>query len=174
MDVDFADVNGTIHKITTFGVRLTRDRDFEAGEYELTVKLSEGGTLGRPQRITLKGNNKVIDRRAMVFGGEVSSKKGNNTAKAQPTADDKPKAAEEYSPDLSDIEDISDKEASQIDDPNAPPSEDPRQGGCGCRVVGTEGAAGAGGVIVALTLLTALGARRRRAQRGLASGPELR
>lgn len=137
MDVGFADAMGKTFKITKFSVKLSRDADFEAGEYEMTVKLAEGGQLGQKTTLKLKGNNKAIDRRSMVFTASPTKKKEKPAEDKQvaPT-DNKPKATEDYGPDLSDVPDISSEEAKNIEDPNAPPAVDQKQGGCGCEVVG--------------------------------------
>jgi hypothetical protein len=138
MDVGFADAMGKTFKITNFGMKLTRDADFEAGEYEMTVKLAEGGTLGGKTLLKLRGNNKTIDRRSIVFTAEAPKKKKDpGPDKQAAAADSKPKPSEDYGPDLSDIPDVSSEEAKSMHDPHAPPEVDQKQGGCGCVIPGT-------------------------------------
>ena len=156
MDVSFGDTaSGNIFKITKFSMKLTRARDFEAGEYALTVRLASGGTIGRKVCFTLNGKNKPIDRRAMVFHDNSAKSKKKKKAPVDEGAGDsnKRKAAEDMGPDLSDIpDDPVDGDGTD----EAPPPVDPKQGGCG---VG-----GAGAPTPAWLGLLALGfvlARRR-------------
>jgi MYXO-CTERM domain-containing protein len=161
IDVDFADISGKVFKITKFDIKLTRDRDFEAGEYELTVKLANGGNLGNKIRIKLLGKNKAVDRRAMVFdGGSPNKGKTNEAPKpASDPGDGKPKAAEDYGPDLSDIPDSTAEATSEdggsIDEPGKVP---PKQGGCGCNLAPALPAYGWGAGSLALLFML----RRRR------------
>lgn len=70
LDVDFADPSGKIFKGTRFDFGLTRARGYEAGEYKVEVKTSDGATIGGTQNLTLKGDNEVVDRRAMTFNAK--------------------------------------------------------------------------------------------------------
>ncbi|MEM1031675.1 MAG: hypothetical protein AAGN82_15095 [Myxococcota bacterium] len=138
MDVGFADASGTMYKVTKFKIKLRRDNDFEAGEYELKVKTSNGTSVGRPLRLRLNGKNKAIDYRSLDFGA--SRPKPKAAADPGPPAEagddeaDEGGAVEDMGPDLSDIPDVDD---SELDEPDAPPAVAPKQGGCGCRVAGT-------------------------------------
>jgi len=158
--IGFADMSGKLFKITKYKTKLTRRADFFAGEYRLTIKLVNGGVLGRPMRLTLKGDNKVIDRRAVVFTAKAPEKKEKDKKSWEdPKYDGKPKAVEDMGPDLSDIPDIEDDPAEpQV---KGPPPEDPKQGGCGCRQVGSL-PAGRLGWLGALGLSALLLLRRRR------------
>lgn len=69
-DVDFADPSGKIFKGTRFDFYLTRVRDFEAGEYKVELETNDGTTIGNAQTLTLKGDNPVVDRRAIAFNAE--------------------------------------------------------------------------------------------------------
>jgi len=159
MDVGFSDMTGKMFKITKFGMTLTRDADFVAGEYTLTVRLTSGGHIGGPQHIRLKGNNKVIDRRAMVFTAKAPEKKpkDDKPAPGEDADSSEPHAAEDMGPDLSDIPDVPDDGS----DPDAPPAVPPKQGGCGCEAVG-RGAPGAGVWLAALGLGLVVSRRRLR------------
>lgn len=67
MDVDFADGTGKIFKITNFDFSVTRPLGFEAGEYKMQLRMSDGTDIGSPVNITLKGDNPVVDRRSIAF-----------------------------------------------------------------------------------------------------------
>jgi MYXO-CTERM domain-containing protein len=133
--IGFADMSGKLFKITKYKTKLTRRADFEAGEYDLTIKLVGGGVLGRRMHLKLQGDNKAIDRRAVVFTAKAPEKKEEKKSWEEPENDGKPRAVEDMGPDLSDIPDLPDSDAEpQI---KRPPSENPRQGGCGCTQVGS-------------------------------------
>ena len=88
-------------------------------------------------RIKLLGDNKPIDRRAVVFTAKApKEKKPKKKSWEEPEHDGKPRAVEDMGPDLSDIPDLPDDEPVE---PRVqrPPSEDPKQGGCGCHHVGS-------------------------------------
>lgn len=70
LDVDFADPSGKIFKGTRFDFGLTRTRGYEAGEYKVEVKTSDGTQVGSPQTLILKGDNPVVDRRAIAFNAK--------------------------------------------------------------------------------------------------------
>ena len=66
-DVDFADPSGKIFKGTRFDFGITRARGFEAGEYKLQLRMSDGTDVGTPVNLILKGDNPVVDRRSIAF-----------------------------------------------------------------------------------------------------------
>lgn len=70
MDVDFADGTGKIFKITNFDFSVTRPLGFEAGEYKMQLRTSDGTDIGSPVNITLKGDNPVVDRRSIAFNAK--------------------------------------------------------------------------------------------------------
>lgn len=70
LDVDFADPSGKIFKGTRFDFGLTRTRGYEAGEYKVEVKTADGVMIGSPQTLILKGDNPVVDRRAIAFNAK--------------------------------------------------------------------------------------------------------
>jgi MYXO-CTERM domain-containing protein len=153
MDVGFSDASGKVFKITKFDFVLRRDHGFEAGEYELKIKRQDDGVqMGRTIKLVLKGDNPVVDRRAIVFAGE---KKKKGDAKKDEKKDE-PAAAEKK------------EDAPPADKPadapsvDAPPPVPPKQGGCGCLVAG-DASPGPAGALAALVLALALVARRRRA-----------
>jgi hypothetical protein len=67
LEVDFSDASGKIYNRTHFDFSVTRVRGYEAGEYKLQVRTSDGVDIGTPTVITLNGDNPVVDRRAMNF-----------------------------------------------------------------------------------------------------------
>jgi MYXO-CTERM domain-containing protein len=70
LDVDFADPSGKIFKATRFDFGLTRARGYEAGEYKVELRTADGTNVGSPSNLILKGDNPVVDRRAMAFNAE--------------------------------------------------------------------------------------------------------
>jgi MYXO-CTERM domain-containing protein len=75
LDVDFADPSGKIFKGTRFDFGLTRNRGYEAGEYKVEVKTTDGTTVGSTATLILKGDNPVVDRRAIAFNAKESGVK---------------------------------------------------------------------------------------------------
>jgi hypothetical protein len=67
LEVDFADAKGDIYPRTRFDFSLTRTRGYEAGEYKLQVRTTDGTDIGAPATVILNGDNPVVDRRAMNF-----------------------------------------------------------------------------------------------------------
>lgn len=159
MDVGFADASGKVFKVTKFDFVLRRDRDFEAGEYDLKItRVSDGVQVGPTQKITLQGENPVVDRRAIVFTGEKKKEKKEEKKaegegeKASGEAAAEP-AAEEPAP----------AEGAGSETPvEAPPPVEPQQGGCGCRVAGAETHSNHGAALAALALAAAASIRLRR------------
>lgn len=70
LDVGFSDARGKIFAGTTFDFGLARTRGYEAGEYKVELRTSDGQTIGSPQTLTLKGDNPVVDRRAIAFNAK--------------------------------------------------------------------------------------------------------
>jgi peptidyl-dipeptidase A len=171
MDVDFADMQGKVHKITKFDFKLRRSDDFQAGEYELTVKLADGGTIGAPTRITLQGENPVINRKSIIFHAEEKPKAKKSDDKGAKKADEpdtsKGTAQEDLGPDLSDIPSAPKRGGA---DPDGPRAVAPKQGGCGCTVPGGRAAPGRLVLFAACLVLAVArrGSRRRLARAGIA------
>ena len=67
LDVDFANAQGKIYNRTEFDFGLTRTRGYEAGEYKLQIRTSDGVDIGGPMTLTLKGDNPIVDRRSITF-----------------------------------------------------------------------------------------------------------
>ena len=87
LDVGFSDASGKIFKITKFDFAIRRDHGFEAGEYDLKIKREDDGAqIGQTMKLVLKGDNPVVDRRAITFAGE---KKGKKDEKKDEKKDDK-------------------------------------------------------------------------------------
>jgi MYXO-CTERM domain-containing protein len=70
LDVDFSNASGKIFTTTRFDFGLTRDRGYEAGEYTVQLRTSDGVDVGGRANIKLKGDNPVVDRRAMNFNAK--------------------------------------------------------------------------------------------------------
>jgi MYXO-CTERM domain-containing protein len=155
MDVGFSDGSGKIFKVTKFDFVIRRDHGFEAGEYDLKIKREDDGVqMGQTIRLTLKGDNVVVDRRAMVFAGEKPRSKKVDADKAEAPADEK---KDEHAGEEKKSEDGEEKKSGE--DPGKVP---PKQGGCGCKVAGAEAPNGA--ALLGLGLAAML-ARRKRAPR---------
>ncbi len=77
VDIGFLDPGtGKIQKRTKFTFKITRAHDFKAGEYQVKLRDARNGhIIGRPITLILGGKNKPIDRRTMVFSGNVGKKK---------------------------------------------------------------------------------------------------
>jgi MYXO-CTERM domain-containing protein len=150
MDVGFSDASGKVFKVTKFDFVIRRDHGFEAGEYELKIKRSDDGAqMGQTIRLILKGDNPVVDRRAITFAGEKPKKKGEAAPEEKkPEAAPPPEEKKAEEP-------TGDKPA-----PDAPPPVPPKQGGCGCELAG--GDSTSFGALAALALAVGLIARRRR------------
>lgn len=157
MDVGFADASGKVFKVTKFDFVIKRDHGFEAGEYDLKIKREDDGVqMGQVIHLVLKGDNAVVDRRAMVFSADKKAKKAE--AKDKPKdGDAADKAAEKPVAEAAAAKPEGDAPA----DSNGVPAVPPMQGGCGCRVVGDT--TPASGVAIAIAgLAIAVATRRRR------------
>ncbi|EYF04362.1 MYXO-CTERM sorting domain-containing protein [Chondromyces apiculatus] len=152
MDVGFADASGKVFTTTKFDFVLRRDRGFESGEYDLKItRVSDGVQMGQTQKLILKGENPVIDRRAIVFAGEKKKEK-KEEKKVEPEME---KAGDTADAPAEDPASTDTAEAPV----ETPPAVEPKQGGCGCR---TTGAPPAGGAALAGLALAGLALGRRR------------
>lgn len=151
LDIGFANASGEIFKTTKLDFVITRDHGFEAGEYEIKIKREDDGVqLGQTLKLTLKGDNPVIDRRAMTFAGEKKSKK-DDAKSDDAKKEDAPK--ENETP-------LENAEPKPDDMAPAPPPVEPKQGGCGCVVAG-DAAPGGMTALAALALGAVVTLRRR-------------
>ena len=165
MEVDFSNAMGKIWKGTSFDFSLPRDRGYEAGEYKLQIRTSDGTDIGSAMQITLKGENKVVDRRSITFEAK---KKG--IEKVDNGDPNKPKKEEN---------DTKFAMTSQEVEPSGPPPSfvnkeafnktdeekiRDRPKGCGCDVPGGFTTAGLGAPS-ALALALSFAWRRRRSSR---------
>jgi hypothetical protein len=164
LDVDFADGSGKIFKGTRFDFSLTRDRGYEAGEYKVQVRTSDGIDVGSPQKLTLNGDNPVVDRRSITFSAKDKSVKKVDDVSGQSNGPPKQDNAEDTTSTQS-----SEVQATGTEKPfipaeayNKQPEEEVKThpSGCGCVVAGArgEGSLGALGAGLGLALL---GVRRR-------------
>ncbi len=172
LEVDFADASGKIYNITHFDFSLTRIRGYEAGEYKLQVRTSDGVDVGTPTTITLNGDNPVVDRRAMSFAQDPNHRKVTSVVDAGAKVEDPVAAA--AVPNNADIAPAG--SAPPFLGPEAFQKQPEEIGdhpkGCGCEVAG----GGGGDAMTTRALgavLTGLGLsliawRKRRTQRGTA------
>ncbi|MDC3955777.1 MYXO-CTERM sorting domain-containing protein [Polyangium jinanense] len=155
MDVGFSDASGKVFNITKFDFVIRRDKGFEAGEYDLKItRQTDGAQMGQTIKLILKGDNPVVDRRAIVFAGE-KKKKPTEEKKDDASAEKK-----EGEPAAAAAEAPTEPAATGETPTEAPPAEAPKQGGCGCRVAGLP-APSSGAPLAALLLGAAFALRRR-------------
>ena len=135
VDVGFGDARGKVFKDSRYDLLINRERGFEAGEWKLQVKDSDGHEVGAPLNLVLKGDNEVVDRRSMTFTAKESSSKKKSREERAAAAAQIAAAAEE--------------QEIKADGP-PPPFVDPaahgkiaeedvkvKKNGCGCAVVGS-------------------------------------
>ncbi|HTM46562.1 MAG TPA: MYXO-CTERM sorting domain-containing protein [Polyangiaceae bacterium] len=160
VDIGFLDPGtGKVEPRTRFNFRITRERGFEAGEYDVEIRYARTDQLiGTKQTITLDGENDVIDRRAMDFSGKEPPKK------AKKTEDTEPRKAREYSPDDPAYWEGGPKESAPKEEDRPPPAS-MREGGCGCRVAGMPTGSEQPWAPFALAALGIVAAGRRRTAR---------
>jgi MYXO-CTERM domain-containing protein len=165
LDVDFADGSGKIFKGTNFDFSLARDRGYEAGIYKVEVRTTDGINIGSSQRLTLNGDNPVVDRRSITFSANPKSKKiptlGLDAgANGPPAQEDTPTQTTEVAPSGSAAPFIPNDAYQKT------PEEEvkTRPAGCGCVTAGTKGEGGPLSVGL-LALGIAVLARRRREDR---------
>ncbi|MRG95080.1 MYXO-CTERM sorting domain-containing protein [Polyangium spumosum] len=160
MDVGFSDASGKVFNITKFDFVIRRDKGFEAGEYQLKItRQNDGAQMGQTIKLILKGDNPIVDRRAIVFAGEKKKKKPAEEKKAEDTSAEKTEGGSEPAA----PEETNDAAATGETPTEAPPSVEPKQGGCGCRVAGAPRPSSFAG-LSALLLGAALVLRRRTAR----------
>jgi MYXO-CTERM domain-containing protein len=156
MEVGFSDGTGKAFKVTKFDFAIRRDRGFEAGEYKLIIKIADTGKqVGQPIRLTLEGDNPIVDRRAISFVGE----------KAGGEKKDKPKS-KHADTDVAKSDEPTGDPAPSSDgapaDAEPPPAVEPKSGGCGCEMPGASAPAPFAALGIALVGL--VGLRRRRSR----------
>jgi hypothetical protein len=83
LDVDFADSTGKIFKTTNYDFSLSRVRGYEAGEWKMQLRTSDGQDVGTAQTVILKGDNPVVDRRSISFATKPKEKKDAGAEVAQ-------------------------------------------------------------------------------------------
>jgi MYXO-CTERM domain-containing protein len=156
LDVGFSDASGKVFKITKFDFIIRRDHGFEAGEYDLKIKREDDGVqMGQIIHLVLKGDNVVVDRRAMDFS---KKQKKVDADKPEEKKADAPAPADK--PEEKKAEENSEGNGGEV------PKVEPKQGGCGCRLAGDETPAAA---LPALALAAALALRRGRRSRDRAA-----
>jgi MYXO-CTERM domain-containing protein len=156
VDVGFMDPGtGKTAKRTRFSFHVTRDRGFDAGQYEVEVTNSHTGKkMGGKVTLTLNGDNPVVDRRSIVF----DEKKKDEGESGGP----KPAAPKEktLTPQDDAFWEGGPRQPDEPEAPLPPPAHLQEKPGCGCRV-GGEPARDGGASLAALGLALALIGRRR-------------
>lgn len=168
MDVGFSDGTGKVFKKTKFNFVIRRDREFEAGEYMVTVKKADGNQqIGRKFRIILNGDNPVINRKSITFvddKGKDSTDPTKVKSKSDPSAYKDSGDSDASSDSSGSSDSSSDSDASA----EPPPAVEPKQGGCGCRVAGERSVGSAAGLgALALAGIALLRRRRRASERAV-------
>jgi hypothetical protein len=157
VDVGFMDPGtGKIERRTRFSFEVTRERGYEAGEYEVEISDTRGnGQIGTTQKVVLEGDNPVVDRRAMVFS-EGKKKEAPSAA----TGEQKP-VKRELSPDDPEYWAGGKNAPVEEDKPLPPPaSMQEKPGACGCRVIGETNQGRAGAAAFGALVLGLLARRR--------------
>lgn len=169
LDVDFSDASGKIFKGTRFDFGLTRARGYEAGEYKVEVRTSEGTTIGSPARLVLKGDNPVVDRRSIAFNAKEKSIKkieaydaGANQAKDDEPMPEAKNGPAEVTPVGTATGFVPPEGLEETDEEKMKT----RPKGCGCDVPGTAGPGAALLFLVPVLGIGAIALRRRAAARG--------
>lgn len=168
LEVDFADASGKIFKGTRFDFGLTRARGYEAGEYKVEVRTSDGVTIGNTANLILKGDNPVVDRRAMAFSAKEKSIKkvegydaGANEAKNdEPSGNSNRVAPGEVTPTGTATGFVPQEGMQETEEEKIKT----RPRGCGCEVLGLP-TSGAASLLTLPIFGTFLAALRRRARR---------
>ncbi len=166
VDVGFLDSGSDkIESRTRFSFKVTRAHGYEAGEYKVTIRDSRNGqAVGTATTLIFKGENEIIDRRAMVFSGEKKKKKkedaGEKKEEAKPEAAEKTEESPAEKPPASDSADSGSSEGEGEGEGNEPPSIKEKPGGCGCRVPGGTSNGGAA-LLLGLAAGAVVLARRR-------------
>jgi MYXO-CTERM domain-containing protein len=161
VDMGFLDPGtGTIQKRTKFSFKITRAHGFEAGEWTVKIRDARNGSpIGQQVRLVLDGENKVIDRRSMVFASPDDKKKkkdeggGEGGASSGGGGDD---TGDAQKVDLEENEDL----WPEVEEEPPPPVED-KPGACGCRTAGTSNT-DSGLLLLPVVLGLGLTLRRRR------------
>jgi len=170
LDVDFSNSQGKVFSKTQFDFGLTRARGYEAGEYKVQIRTTDGIDIGAPMSLTLRGDNPVVDRRSITFDAKKPGIKkvgGDNDAGMEKVGGGNASDAnKDYVPPSGDVTPAGSAAPFVSPDAFNPTEEEKvkeKPGGCGCAV---PGAHGAGTGLAAIAFAAALGAARARRKRG--------
>jgi len=164
LDVDFANPQGQIFKGTNFDFGLPRSHGYEAGEYTLQIRTADGVDIGGSLRLVLKGDNPVVDRRAITFEAKKSgiTKVGEDAGAVAKNTDT---PAANYSGDVA----PSGSAAPFVPQSAYQPTDEEKikenPKGCGCSVPGLSTAPAGLSLLGALGAIVALARRRRRSSK---------
>ncbi len=160
MDVKFSDGLGKVDRKTGFKVVLKRKDGFEAGEYELTLKKSDGGQqIGQKLKLVLNGDNPVVNRKSMNFGADTGR---DDPSKVKSKALTDPPPAKDGEGSDSGSSGSSGADTTPASDDSKPGEVKPKQGGCGCETVGASDRTLAWPLGLVTVAAVALRASRRR------------
>ncbi|WP_394843064.1 MYXO-CTERM sorting domain-containing protein [Pendulispora brunnea] len=164
LDVDFANPQGKIFKGTNFDFGLTRARGYEAGEYTVQIRTADGVDIGGPMRLTLKGDNPVVDRRSITFEAKKKgiTKVGDEDAGAAKKTDEAAPTTN-YSGEVTPSGSAAPFVPKTAYDPTEEEKIKENPKGCGCSVPGLASALnGSGGLMFLSALAVLAGVSRRR------------
>jgi len=155
VDVSFLDpASGKTAPRTRFIFQVTRDRGFEAGQYEVQVTDARSGKdLGGATSVTLSGENEIVDRRSVVFDDKPKEKPKKQAAAPE---------QKELSPEDDAFWAGGPKTPEEKTAPLPPPASLQEKPGCGCRL-GSEHSNAASLALTALGLLLVTRRARRSA-----------
>jgi MYXO-CTERM domain-containing protein len=164
LDVDFADPSGKIFKGTRFDFGLTRARGYEAGEYTVELQTSDGTSIGSKQKLVLKGDNPVVDRRSIAFNPKDKSVKKveGYDAGANQAKNDDPAAANTGPAEVTPMGTATGFVPAGGHQETEEEKIKSKPGGCGCSIPGGQQSAAAFLFLVPIVGLGAVAVRRRR------------
>lgn len=162
VDVGFLDPGtAKIQSRTKFSFKVTRAHDYAAGEYKVTIyDVRTNRKVGGTTNIKLLGENEVIDRRSITFGGEKKKKKKDDEEEKAEGEESGGDDAGEGEDETGDVEETEEMDLQNMDDEELENDAEIKEkpGGCGCRLTSSPSAPSA---LTAILLLSAVLLRRR-------------
>jgi hypothetical protein len=148
-------------KTTVWTVPVKRSAGYEAGVYQLQVSTSDGQNIGAPMQLTLNGDNPVVDRADISFGGNITSVHSGVDAGGPPQVAQNDDTGDNPVPMSTNAP--SGSAAPMVGEGafNETPEEKARPHACGCSVIGAPEEASLG-IVGALGALGLVAARKRK------------